>query len=521
MLVTARARRGGTAREHDPKADLVFVNGDVYTVDAARQLGAGGGGARRTDRGRRHRRGDPGPARRPSTEVVDLHGRMLLPGFQDAHVHPVGGGLDMIQCDLHDLATAAGLPRADRSLRAAHTRSLPWILGGGWAMDAFPGRHAHQGAAGRDRARPARVPAQPRRSRRVGELRRARRWRASRGTRRIPTTVASSATPRGNRAGTLHEGAADLVERLAPGGNGRRSLHSALLKGQAYLHSLGITAWQDAIVGTTSWSRQPADLPARPPSRRAHGAGGGGAVVGPPPRPRADRGSHRRSGATGQAGRFAATSVKIMQDGVCENFTAAVLEPYLDADGAPNATTAGISFVEPELLKQAVTRLDAEGFQVHFHALAERAVREALDAIEAAAAANGPSDHRHHLAHLQVVHPDDIPRFRALGAVANAAAAVGRPRVADGHAHDPVPGGAALAPAVPVRQPRAGGGAPRDGQRLERLDADPFEEMHVAVNRAMAPDYPHEVDNPRGLPARGAPRPARRPSPRSRWGPPT
>ena len=76
--------------------------------------------------------------------------------------------------------------------------------------------------------------------------------------------------------------------------------------------------------------------------------------------------------------------------------------------------------MDPDALKGYVTALDALGFQVHFHALAERAVRECLDAIEAALAANGPGDRRHHLAHLQVVHPDDVPRFRQLRAVANA-----------------------------------------------------------------------------------------------------
>ena len=78
------------------------------------------------------------------------------------------------------------------------------------------------------------------------------------------------------------------------------------------------------------------------------------------------------------------------------------------------------SFVEAEDLKAGVTRLDAEGFQVHVHAIGERAVREALDAFEAARAANGPNDHRHHIAHIQVVHPDDVPRFRDLGVIANA-----------------------------------------------------------------------------------------------------
>jgi predicted amidohydrolase YtcJ len=124
----------------------------------------------------------------------------------------------------------------------------------------------------------------------------------------------------------------------------------------------------------------------------------------------------RRAAARG--GRFTATSVKVMQDGVAENFTAAMTEPYLDGAGHPTGNS-GLSFVDPTALRGYVTRLDAEGFQVHFHALGDRAVREALDAVQAAREANGRADHRHHLAHLQVVHPADIPRFAALDAVAN------------------------------------------------------------------------------------------------------
>ena len=63
--------------------------------------------------------------------------------------------------------------------------------------------------------------------------------------------------------------------------------------------------------------------------------------------------------------------------------------------------------------------LDAAGFQVHFHALGDRAVQEALDAVEAALEVNGPTGLRHHLAHLQIVAKDDAERFAALGAVAN------------------------------------------------------------------------------------------------------
>jgi predicted amidohydrolase YtcJ len=95
-----------------------------------------------------------------------------------------------------------------------------------------------------------------------------------------------------------------------------------------------------------------------------------------------------------------------------------MLEPYLTPCGNAGGN-AGLSFVEPEALAKYLTALDALDFQVHFHALGDRAVREALDAVAAAREANGDRDNRHHLAHLQVMHPDDIPRFGQLGAVAN------------------------------------------------------------------------------------------------------
>jgi len=107
-----------------------------------------------------------------------------------------------------------------------------------------------------------------------------------------------------------------------------------------------------------------------------------------------------------------------MQDGVVENYTAALSRPYLDGRGGPTSNT-GLSFVDPTLLSAAVSRLDTEGFEVHVHAIGDRAVTEALDAFEAARSANGPSGARHHIAHVQVVSPADRRRFAALGIVAN------------------------------------------------------------------------------------------------------
>lgn len=113
-------------------------------------------------------------------------------------------------------------------------------------------------------------------------------------------------------------------------------------------------------------------------------------------------------------GRVRPTTVKIMQDGVMENYTAAMLEPYLVPSG-----TRGIPMVEPELLRRAVTALDAEGFQVHFHAIGDAAVRQSLDAVEEALIQNGQLGHRHHISHLQMINPADIPRFKELNVVAN------------------------------------------------------------------------------------------------------
>ena len=108
-----------------------------------------------------------------------------------------------------------------------------------------------------------------------------------------------------------------------------------------------------------------------------------------------------------------------MLDGVAENFTASTLHPWLDSSGKPT-DNRGKDFIDPQDLKEIVTVLDSHGFQCHFHSLGDRAVRQALDAIAVALEHNGRNDNRHHLAHLQFVHPDDIPRFATLGAIANA-----------------------------------------------------------------------------------------------------
>jgi predicted amidohydrolase YtcJ len=109
-----------------------------------------------------------------------------------------------------------------------------------------------------------------------------------------------------------------------------------------------------------------------------------------------------------------ATAAKIFIDGVMESRTAALLQPYL---GHP--ADKGMPLVEPGALDKVAGALDAADFQIHVHAIGDRAVRMTLDAIEAAGRANGFRDMRHHIAHLELIDPADIPRFKALGVVAN------------------------------------------------------------------------------------------------------
>ena len=293
--------------------------------------------------------------------------------------------------------------------------------------------------------------------------------------------------------GTLHEGAISLVAALVPPPP-HDLVRRGLLRGQAYLHSLGITAWQDAIVevdpaegegafGAYVAAARSGDLTARVVGALWWDRHRGLEQID-------DLVALRERAGTG---RFRATSVKIMLDGVCENFTAAVLEPYLDAAGLPTANR-GISFVDPELLKDAVSRLDALGFQVHFHAIGERAVREALDAVEAARTANGMSDTRPHVAHIQVVHPDDLPRFRRLRAVATA-----QPLWA---AHErqmddltiPFLGEPRWTWQYPFASLVRHGATLAMGSDWSVSTPDPLQEIHVAVNRRMPPAYIHHVD---------------------------
>ncbi|MFC4786693.1 amidohydrolase [Nocardioides sp. MAHUQ-72] len=351
---------------------------------------------------------DPdGPARE-----VDVAGGLVAPGFVDAHVHAVQGGLERTRCDLSGATTRRDYLALVGEYAVAHPE-LPWVLGGGWAMSAFPG--GTPTAADLDTVVPDRPVFLPNRDHHGAWVNsRALELAGIDATTPDPSDGRFERDADGRPTGTLHEGAMLAVARHLPP-TSDEDYYAALLAGQAHLHGLGVTGWQDAIVGAYAGMDDPG-----PTYLRAARAGDLTAhVVGALWWDR-DRGLDqvpdlvaRRAEYT--HGRFRATSVKIMQDGVAENGTAAMSAPYLDRCGHATAN-AGHSFVDPEALGAYVAALGAEGFQVHVHAIGDRGVREALDAFERA---GGAGDLRHHVAHLQVVHPSDVRRFAELGVAAN------------------------------------------------------------------------------------------------------
>jgi predicted amidohydrolase YtcJ len=402
---------------------------------------------------------------------------MLLPGFQDAHVHPLWAGLEQMDCLLDEPSTKEEYLRAVAECAAKHPNDT-WIRGAGWSMSAFPNGIPHRrdlDAAVPDR--PVFLASQDGHSA----------WVNSKA---LEAAGISRDTPDPDRGridrdrdgepvGSLQESAIELVGKLLPPHTpeqARRGLRIAVEK----LNSLGVTSFQEASIdlGDSQGFRmldvyrdvdRSGGLTARVILALALDPTKGEAQIPDLIRARRDY-TH---------GRVRAHTVKIFQDGVVEARTAAMLQPYRGKDGGN-----GMALVEPEALKRIVTRIDREGFQLHFHCIGDAAIRQVFDALEAARRANGARDSRHHLSHIEVFHPDDIPRFRDLGAVATF-----QPlwALADSYINDltlPI-----LPPAThrwiyPIGSVLRSGGVVAFGSDWSVSSPNPLEEMEVAVRRA-------------------------------------
>jgi predicted amidohydrolase YtcJ len=333
---------------------------------------------------------------------------MLVPGFQDAHVHPSHGGDTLLTCNLSEVVT---LDEALALITAyAAAEAGDWIWGGGWRFNWF------EGGMPSVELLDSLIPDRPAYFRVADGHAGWANTKAFEAAGIDPTTPDPSGgrierKPDGTPQGTLQESAMDLVERLRVLTS--TDVERALLRGQEYLIAFGITAWQDAQVDRAlhdAYVRTEADGRLQATVRGAQWWAADAGFE------QFDEFEARRAEASG---RYNAGSVKLMLDGVVENFTARMLDSYLDGHGHETGNT-GMDFINPTELPRIVTEVMRRGFQPHFHALGDRAVRSALDAVEVARTELGWTDVRPHLAHLQAVHPDDVPRFRALGVIVNA-----------------------------------------------------------------------------------------------------
>ena len=412
------ARSQTTPKSDNPRpavADLVLLHGKVRTQDSnrsvAQALAIRGNTivAVGTDR-------QVSALIGPQTQMVDLAGQTVLPGIIDAHTHPAQSAQDLEKCNLHDqgLTPAKIKSEVAECLKKHPTRSQRWfeaiqvnpsglnltredldsilrdrpmMLRGSDGHTAWLNstalRAAHIGAVTQDP---------------IG-------GRIERGPSGIPT-------------GTLRDAAADIAVAAAPAASLDHEA-SQLEKAFEAMRATGITSVQDAAVNDhvmqiykrlydthrlkmrvrASFTLKNLHLPAEKLIARAVRFRAKWAVD--PDYLRAD-------------------AVKIFADGVIEypSQTAALIEPYLDANGNPTANR-GPSYFQQDNLNRIVGLADAAGFTVHVHAIGDRAVRAALDAFADSRRRHGQLDNRDQIAHLQLVNPNDFPRFKELSVIAN------------------------------------------------------------------------------------------------------
>jgi len=355
-----------------------------------------------------------GPAREiqgwigPDTDVVEIHDGLIMPGFRDAHIHPILGGMNLVECNL------TGLVERDACLAhiASYARAnqdQDFIRGGGWLPDLAP-RREHLDAI---------VPDRPVLLKSIDGHNAWVNTRAldlagiTRHTPNPPGGIIERDAHSGEATGILREWTAmELVESRLPAPTPR----DRVMAGWAFLQraaAVGIVSVHEAMAHEEELLAYQAlerdgDLHMRVQASLLCEPDKGLAQI--------DHLLHLRE--SFQSALLTPRTAKIFVDGVIEGRTALLLEPYADMPGY-----RGECLWPVDELQRIVTALDAHGFQIHFHAVGDHGVRMALDVVEQAQRENGHPetrpDSRHMIAHADLIHPLDIPRFQALDVIAN------------------------------------------------------------------------------------------------------
>ena len=386
-------------------ADLVFKNGAIYTSDAARSwadavaikgdqiiyVGPNSGVQQYVSY---------------TTRVIDLQGKMLLPGFSDSHVHPVSSGMQLSDCALTNIATVSGVLEAIKQCKS-NLNGKKWIVGAGWELPLF--QNANPSKELLDQIAPD-IPV----FLEAADGHSA--WVNSKALilaginrdSKDPVRGHIERNKDGEPTGTLREAAIGLVARYIPAPT-QNDYIEGLRRALKLANSFGITAVQDASVSVNGLKAyktldERGELTVRVVAATRIN----------PDKAESQIPELIELRALYNTPRLSATAAKIFIDGVLESHTAFLLESYLDQPGY-----RGPANYTPDKLNKLITELDRASFQVHIHAIGDGAIRMALDAFEAAQKSNGRNDARHHIAHLELISRTDIPRFAKLGVIAN------------------------------------------------------------------------------------------------------
>ena len=384
------------------QADRIFVNGRVWTGETGRPL-VEALAVRGTTVLAVGTSTDIRKHSAKATDVVDLRGRFVAPGFIDSHLHLLGGSLSLEELRLDDVFAFGALAERIRDWAAAHP-DAHWVTGRGWAYAAFPGAlpsRAQLDAVVADR--PAWLVSYD------GHTG----WANSMALRLASVTRETKDPPggevvrdeKGEPTGALKEGAMDLVGRLVPKllpHEKERALRSGIAQAAAW----GLTSVHQAGIDAEELELLVNALEAVP-RLRVYVALDIERDPTPEALARQEELRRRFSG-----GRLRVGAVKGYVDGVVEAKTAAMFEPYPGGGtGLPNWTQ--------EELDRAVAAYDKAGWQVMLHAIGDRGIDMALTAFERAARANGTSGRRHRVEHMEVARTTDLPRFPVAGIVAS------------------------------------------------------------------------------------------------------
>jgi predicted amidohydrolase YtcJ len=385
---------------------------------------------------------DPRPYEQ-GARIVRLHGRMVLPGFHDAHTHPMSAGMRLLRCKL-----GAASPIEAQVRACAAAQKGPWLLGAGWPETLQPT------VAQLDALVPDRPAFLTTANGFFG-------WANSKALALAGITA----------TGTLAPDDAQRVRRVVPPPS-EAEYREALRQASAIANRAGITSVFDAAATPSMLDAYHAADLAGELTLRVVAAQRVDLSQGPE---QVEALIARRDKAAGRYIR--ADAAKVFLDEEIPFHTAAMLAPYADAP------TSGALFAAQPRLDALVARLDREGFLIHMHAMGDAAVREGLDAVEHAIAAGGPRDRRHQIAHLGTVDAADIPRFGRLGVGANFTPLWALPSDPDYAATKKALGPARARRMFPIASIAAGGARITAGSDWSSTTMSPLEQIQAAIQR--------------------------------------